>query len=155
MHYDTKVRIAEISVILVILLTIGSCMFFGISELSKQANIRKIQQKTLENSMANLDGYTTTNQYISEIKDPIFQKHQKFFVENDCWVFLVVRNLRKHVNFHYQCLKGPHYYTYRSVYYYPNRDYYNHIEGMTEAQRIQKQIAVNKKIKPNYFLSAH
>ena len=50
MHYDTKVRIAEISVILVILLTIGSCIFFGISELSKQANIRKIQENSAKNT---------------------------------------------------------------------------------------------------------
>lgn len=155
MNYDTRVRIAEITIILVILLTIGGCIFYGISKVSKEANVREIQQKALKNSMTNLDDHTTTTEYNSEIKDPSFLKHQKFLVENDCWVILVVKNYSTHTNFHYQCLKGPHYYTYRSVYYYPNRDYYNHIEGMTEAQRLQKQIAVNKQIKPNYFESAY
>ena len=69
--------------------------------MSKEANVREIQQKALKNSMKNLEDHTTTKDYNSEIKDPSFLNHQTFLVENDCWVILVVRNHITHTNFHY------------------------------------------------------
>ena len=154
MKYDTKVRIAEICIIVAI---VGGIAFFGVWGLmvtKNEINQKDIQKQALESSTPKDNKNNAGVAPIKEPTDPTYQKHKKFLVENDCWVILVVRNYESS-NFHYQCLKAPHYYTYRSIYYYPTRDYYNHIDGMTEVERLQKQIAVNKQIKPNYFESAY
>lgn len=143
MKYDTKVRVAEISILLLVFSLIAFFIFWG--------------YKSFSNNSLTMDSKNQKSETVETSKeptDPSYLKHKKFLVENDCWVILVVRNQRS-ANFHYQCLKAPHFYTYRSIFYYPSRDYYNHIDGMTEVERLQKQIAVNKQIKPNYFESAY
>lgn len=158
MKYDTKVRIAEICIIVVILTFIGVIVGVAIKDMRNETNPSKVQKQALEASKST--NKTNTNQGngvvepVKEPTDPSYLKHKKFLVENDCWVILVVRHYEGS-NFHYQCLKAPHFYTYKSIYYYPTRDYYNNIEGMTEVERLQKQIAVNKQIKPNYFERAY
>lgn len=162
MKYDTKVRIAEIFIILVMLGTVVlmayvmTSYFVQSSKSTPNEVVNNIQKQALVNSTQN-DKNNQNNGVVQPVKeptDPSYLKHKKFLVENDCWVILVVRYYES-ANFHYQCLKAPNYYTYRSIYYYPTRDYYNHIEGMTEVERLQKQIAVNKQIKPNYFERAY
>jgi hypothetical protein len=156
MKYDTKVRIAEICIILAILGGMAFLVTVAVINMSSESNTNKIQKKALDSSTST-EKANQENGIVESIKeptDPSYLKHKKFLVENDCWVILVVRNYESS-NFHYQCLKAPNFYTYRSIYYYPTRDYYNHIEGMTEVERLQKQIAVNKQIKPNYFESAY
>lgn len=98
------------------------------------------------------------NAVIQNEKNIGYEKDKKFIVQNDCWMVLLVKhNTRgqRWNSYHYQCLKQPHQYTYRSQFYYPEHDYFNPKSGLSESQRMQVQLSVNRAMKPNFIQNAY